>query len=730
MLRKVWIGKWALFIVILLMVNGIVFAQGSSITNFTVPYNSYIYDYWGDSMPGPQAYLPSKIIYGDDLQVGSLRNPNDLFITQDGKFYIADTGNHRIIVADQNLGLLQMISSFGLDNQETFNTPSGIFVTDDGDIYVADTGNARIVHLDSDGNLKRFIGEPRSSIEGVLPTNFSYRPLKVGVDRHGRIYVVSRDLFEGFISFSEDGQFRGFVGAPRVTPKFSDYIWSRFATKEQRQRMQAFLPTEYTGFDLDSEGFLYAVSHDEDKEEDEGGIATKIRKLNPKGEDLLRRLGFDEPMGDVEFPDQWSQATRRTSSRLVDITVQDYGVYSVLDANRGRVFTYDNNGNLLYVFGYLGTDDGQVRRPTALEHFGKTMFILDSETNSITVYEPSDYALLIWAALDAYDRGDYAQTELIWGKVLAMNANNDLAYTGIGRTLLRREQYEEAMKNFKLGQNRAEYSKAFELYRKELIYANFATYFWIILAIIVLLVVVRKFFKDRKIEPTVYDEVAVTSLPAGKGLKASLRRTAESLKFSLNVIVHPIDGFERLKKDGMGTVPAATIILGLVVASFVFSRQYTGFIFNTADLSKINLLMEIGSVVVPFLLWCMVNWALTTLMEGKGTFKDVYIATGFALVPVILTVVPLTIVSNFLIAEEGTFYQLFMTLGLSWAVILLIVGAVMVTHNYSFKKTVFTCISTIMGMAFALFIGMLFVSLSEQVILFVRQVVTEVVHRT
>lgn len=219
-------------------------------------------------------------------------------------------------------------------------------------------------------------------------------------------------------------------------------------------------------------------------------------------------------------------------------------------------------------------------------------------------------------------------------------------------------------------------------------------------------------------------------MPTGKGLKIALRRTWESLKFAFNVIIHPIDGFESLKTDGMGTVPAATIILSLVVASFVFARQYTGFIFNTADLSKINLLMEIGSVVVPFLLWCMVNWALTTLMEGKGTFKDVYIASAFALVPVILTVVPLTVVSNFLIAEEGTFYHLFMTLGLSWAVILLVVGAVMITHDYSFKKTIFTCVSTIMGMAFALFIGMLFVSLSEQVVLFVRQIVTEVVHRT
>jgi hypothetical protein len=202
------------------------------------------------------------------------------------------------------------------------------------------------------------------------------------------------------------------------------------------------------------------------------------------------------------------------------------------------------------------------------------------------------------------------------------------------------------------------------------------------------------------------------------------------LRFGLYVVVHPFDGFERLKKERRGTPFAATIILALVVLTFVFARQYTGFIFNRVDLSKINLLVEIGSVVLPFLLWTFVNWGLTTLMEGKGTLKDVYVASAFALIPVILTVVPLTIVSNFLIQEEGAFYYMLMGFGLGWAVLLLILGATMVTHEYDFRKTIFTCISTLLGMAFALFLGLLFIALTEQVILFVRQLLTEAIHRT
>lgn len=729
MLQKILAAKLVWLVPMMIIFSSVGFTQGLSITNFTVPYTSYIFDYWENSVPAPQAYLPSQIITGDHLNVGSFSNPNDLCVTSNGNVYIADTGNNRVVVFDKNWQLIKTIATFDNQGQEdTFKGPMGIFVTELGEIYVADTGNARIVHFDSTGELVREIGEPKSSVEGVLPEGFVYRPLKVGVDKHERIYVISQDLFEGFITFSEDGQFRGFIGAPRVTPKLSDYIWSRLATKEQRERMQMFLPTEYSGFDIDPDGFIYATSTDEDKGEDEGGIPIKVRKLNPKGEDLLRRLGFSPPMGDVEFPDRWSTATRRMSSTMVDITVQDFGVYSVLDANRGRVFTYDNNGNLLYMFGYIGTDHGQVSRPVAIDHYNKTIMILDAQRNAVVTFEPTDYALLIWAALDSYNRGDYAQTEIIWEKVLALNANNDLAYTGIARTLLRREQYADAMKNFKLGNNRSEYSEAFELYRKEVIYSRFPSVVRGILIALVVGVVIRFVLKRRRKLRPAREEVATTVQDSDN--IGFVRRTWDSLKFSFYVIIHPIDGFTRLKYEKRGTVPAATIILGLVVVTFVFARQYTGFIFNTVDLKKINLLVEMSSVVLPFILWCAVNWALTTLMEGKGTFRDVYIATAFALVPLILTIIPLTVMSNYITAEEGAFYYLLMSLGTAWAGVILFVGAVMTTHEYDFKKTVFTCVFTVAGMAFALFIGFLFVSLSEQVVIFVQQIVTEVLHRT
>lgn len=728
--RLIFIG----LVIVIGALGGMACAQGVSVSNFVVPYHSYMYDYWGNAVPTPQAYLSSLVIKGESLGIGALKDPSDLCVSENGNIYIADTGNDRIICLDPEWGVLQVISTFhNGDTEDSLKGPKGVYITSTEKLYVADTTNGRIVHFDADGKYVRIIGPPKSDIDGVLPERFIYRPLRVGVDGHGRIYVISQDLPEGFIAFSEAGEFRGFTGAPRVYPNLADYIWRRLATKEQRERMRVFLPTEYSGLDLDEDGFIYATSIDEDSDDYEGGVAVKIRKLNPKGEDLLRRLGFNPPIGDVEFPDEWSGATYQRSSLMVDVTVQDLGVYSMLDAKRGRVFTYDNNGNLLYMFGLMGTEHGQLRKPVAIASQGKTLMVLDALQGAIVVYEPTDYALLIWAAMDAYNRGDYALTEQTWRKVLALNSNYDLAYTGIGRTLLRREQYEEAMAFFKLGNNRREYSDAFELYRKEVIYREFPRVARVIAALLLVFLIFRYAARHRRLSSR--SQVAASEagaevihqLPKQKGL---IGQTLESLRFGLYTTIHPIEGFNRLKTEKRGTISAALIVLVLVVLTYIFARQYTGFIFNTSDLTRLNVIVESLSVLVPFILWCGINWALTTLMEGKGTFRDIVIATAFALIPLVLTVIPLTVLSNYITQEEGAFYYLLMSLGTLWAGVLVVIGAVMTTHEYDMPKTVFTCICTIAGMGFALFLGFLFISLSEQVILFAREVITELMYRT
>lgn len=67
---------------------------------------------------------------------------------------------------------------------------------------------------------------------------------------------------------------------------------------------------------------------------------------------------------------------------------------------------------------------------------------------------------------------------------LRLCANLETAYVGIGKNLLMKEDYEGAMYNFKLGNNREFYSKAYKGYRSQVM----KDHFWVIAVIAVVFV--------------------------------------------------------------------------------------------------------------------------------------------------------------------------------------------------------------------------------------------------
>lgn len=696
------------------------------LSGFLVPYTSYTYDYWDKAVPAPHAYLPKRMITAAELGISSLNLPGDLVIDSDNNIYIADTGNNRIIHLDSDWNVVRIIDHFINDGEkDTFAKPKSLAISFDYHIYVADTGNGRIVHLDPAGNLVQVFGPPLAEFEGVFPSDFLYRPIKVGVNTNKHLFVLSEDFFDGFITIDANGIFRGLIGAPKVTLSLTDYIWTFIATKEQRERRLLYLPTEYSSFTMDERGFLYAtVTSDEDK---------IVRRLNPAGADSLTREGFHEPSGDVNYADRWSSGTYTGRSTFQDVTILPYDVYCVLDSTRGRVFAYENDGNLLFVFGYRGSNIGQLGKAIAIDNIGHDLVLLDSELGRIVVFEPTEYTNLIWKALGHYDKGEYFLAEDTWRSLLRLNANYDLAYTGIGRSLFLQKQYDEAMYYFKLGNNRKGYSRAFKEYREIKMQDNFGKVMTGILIAVVLFIVLRrmaeKYKRQSEYQIAVSSEAKWLAASQGTTFKDKVMTLVYNLKYALYVIFHPFDGFYELKYRNRGSLVVSFIILILLSITYILMRQYTGFVFNHRDPSRLNILTEFASIFLPFALWVGVNWALTALMEGKGTLRDIIISSAYALVPLILINLPLILISNYLTLEEGAFYYMVMSFAIIWSLTLMFLGAVMTTHEYSFGKSFVTAIFTLVGMVFTLFLGVLFFNLLEQVTVFVNEVITELIYR-
>ena len=141
-----------------------------------------------------------------------------------------------------------------------------------------------------------------------------------------------------------------------------------------------------------------------------------------------------------------------------------------------------------------------------------------------------------------------------------------------------------------------------------------------------------------------------------------------------------------------------------------------------------NIIAIITSIMVPFLLWAAANWCLTTLFDGEGSFKDIFIATAYSLVPIPLFMFPIVICTHFLTLNEVSILQLLLTFSFIWVGLLIVFGT-QVTHDYSFGKNLIMCICTIGGMAFIMFIVVLFSGLANNIVSFVTAIVVELSYR-
>lgn len=726
--------RWAANLIVPLAILFFMFSVSPSYASESLKasYESYTYDFWGAPVPAPHAYMPQKLITGPQMGVGNLSNPQDITIYGDST-YLLDTGNNRIVEVDSDWQMIRILDEFTNGSvPDKFKEPLGFFVTDDGRIYVADTGNNRIVVLENDGELVTTFTSPHENYPGIFPDRFVFRPQKISVDAIGRIYVIAQDLYDGIMVMDINGTFNGFVGAPKVTPTAADLFWQTLQSDEQRLRSQLYLPIEYSNIDVNARGFIYGVVAGP-------AVDDGIKRLNPSGSDIIVRNGFHPMRGDTlsQFSTDEDNADR---SRLIDVIGRENDMVSVLDRQRGRIFTYNDQGDLLYVFGGIGDAVGMFSRPQALTAKEDQIFVLDAD-GRITTFAPTFYGSLIHEALDRYHAGDYDGSTDSWTQVANLNPNYDIAHSGIGRALFREEQYESAMESLQFGQNRTGYSEAFTRYRQEVVEANFSKFAWGVVIFAAVMAIISRYNLWARFKSAVggkaissWGETAATASYMGVPIndqgtfKAFCLRVLDSLNYARHLIFHPFDGFWDLKHEKRGNVPAATIILLFAILTWVFSSQYTAFIHNTRQVEKLNILFESATFVLPVFLWCAVNWALTTLMEGKGTFKDIYIATTFALVPFILINIPLTIASHYLTQPEGTFITLLNVISWIW-VFALIYSGTMVTHEYSGVKTFITSVLTVAGIAVVMFLGLLFSSLLNQLFGFFYKLYLELAFR-
>ncbi len=669
-----------------------------------------------------------------------LDGATDIVTDHEGNIYISDKNNNRIVILNyRDLKVKGIISSYIDENNKdrTLTGPTGIFVTDpnlmvDGSqqIFVCNTGSKNVVVFDSDYNYVKTIKQP--PIAGMLDEG-EFDPTAIAVDKYGRIFVVSRSCYKGIIVMSNEGVFTGFIGAQKVTADIFDQIWKSFQSIEDKQSSILKLPNPFNNLTVDDDGFVYATinfTDEKDMTQQLNNITTKeaayspVKKLNSMGIEIMKRNGFFDPGGEVV--NQLSKI-KQPVSKIIDIAIGDEGTWTILDAERQRTFTYDQNGNLLFAFGNSGNQLGNTINSIAIayqpvynpdetdyEDYKYNLVILDkSEMGEyLTVYHPTEYCSMIMKAIHNENSHKYDSTINYWQDVLTRNNNFDLAYIGIGKALYNLGEYEEAMNMLKSAYETEYYAKAFAEVRKDIIASWMLP---LVIGVIALLLLFFKFLGFAK------KRNKATALKVGK------KTYGEEMLYIFHIIFHPFDGFWDLKHEKRGSVRAGTTILAITIFAFFYQAIGTGYIHNPRGGYE-TVFIQVISVLVPVILWVIGNWCLTTLFDGEGSFKDIYIASCYSLSPLPLFVILSTILSNVLTLSEGSILTLLVSIGYVWVGILLFFGMV-VTHDYTTGKNVITTLGTIVAMAVIMFIVMLFSSLVMKMVTFIIALGTEIFNR-
>lgn len=192
----------------------------------------------------------------------------------------------------------------------------------------------------------------------------------------------------------------------------------------------------------------------------------------------------------------------------------------------------------------------------------------------------------------------------------------------------------------------------------------------------------------------------------------------EKIKFAFYVIRHPFDGFWSMKYAKKGSLWFSILLIVLLIAANVFSRQVSAFLFNQQIYVPLNIWTEIRNVVLIFTLIVIGNWSITTLMDGKGNLKDIIMVCGYACTPVIISKVAIAIFTNVASYSESGIINFINIAFWIWFFVLLFFGT-MTIHEYSFGKNVFTVILTIISMAIVVFVCIVFVNLVWQMVGFI-----------
>jgi sugar lactone lactonase YvrE len=640
--------------------------------NNGIPYFTFTYSTTQRRIvPTQDAYLPLSITN----QIGgyTLNSPEDITVDQFNNVYIADTKNGRVIKYNLDTNVATLIGDGFL------TSPMGVHVGLDGSVYVVDFSHKKgykfiFDSVDNEYNLSVTYQRPVNS--PYFTSTDTFEPTKVITDSGNNVYILLAGSINGLAVYKNDGEFFGFFGANRIPNTWDNIIKSLLFDETQRREWFKMIPKALNNVAVDQNGLILTITNGQ----------SGYLKLN------IANLVFSQS--------NWG------FDNLMDLYVGPHNTIFTINAE-GYITEYTQEGQTLFIF--AGPDKssntkGLFNSPTAIAVDARNnIYALDKSTSALQIFVPTAFANLVHDAITLYQAGKYSESEEPWKQVLKMNSLFDLANKGIGDAHFAKGEYEEAMHFYQISRYLEGYSNAYWEVRNTALLAAASWLVYVFIGLIVLALVNR-------------------FLPFIKYIKAPFKKIHLFMKrftlyneilFGFHVLRNPNDGYYGIKREGKASNLSATIYLLTFFLMYIVFIYTTSFLFNDRIVAEINVVQQVITVFVPFFLWVIANYLVCSIRDGEGKLSDVYQASAYTLLPMIISLPILAFISHGLTMNEAFIFSFLFNVSIMLTVIYMIV-MVKEIHFYEMKKTISNIfVSIFTALMILLMVAIIYILLSE-----------------
>lgn len=639
------------------------------------PYQTYTVDFEGKLTPTQTAYQPVGVFNRDRV----LNAPADLHIANN-LVYVADAMNKRVAVFDFSGVLTQTIT------HPSFSNPQGVFANQEA-IYVADKGAQAVFKFALDGTFIRQFMKPTEPLFG---SNSVFVPMKVAVGRGENIYVISDGSTSGVIQLNFDGSFLGYFGVNLASKPFLQRLADLVVITD---RYAKTTPPSPTNIAINEQSLVYTATPLTDQ---------ALKKLDINGNNILTTSNYNP------------------TKNVVDLTVDARGyLYAIYDD--GLVVEYDPDGNLLFAFNILQANLeilGLVMVPSgiAVDELGY-IYVTDQLKNRIVVLEPTEFNRLVHRAIDAYNEGGYLESKLLFERVTRQNANFALAHSALGKAYYQEGLIDQARYEYRLANDRSGYSEAFWKIRDQWLKANLSVVFTLLLIGFAVMTTLKQIAKRTPVFALIQHQVKdVLNHPIVRQY---------SLVFQM--LKRPLHSFYEIKRTKRATVLSASVLLGILFILYLAMKIGVGYLFNPYP-DTLNLVLEAATFFGFIGLFVLANYLISTLSDGEGWLKDVYIATVYSLAPLLIHLIPYILLTNVATLNETILVRLYEFVLIVWTLVLVYLS-IQEIHNYEIKETLKNLLMTFFAMFIIILIGFILYVFGSQLLSFIQSYLEEVWNR-